>query len=188
MSDTVRIPLRGKYGNGKFVEIDKKNEPLVAGRSVWLTDKGRAKIHNCKSSKPKDVFLHREIVGLQYGDILVTDHIDGNPLNCTEENMRICTNSQNLQNARPKCGRTFKGAYRERETWIMMIMSGGRKYERRGFPTELDAALAYNEHAKRLNGDYAKLNDIPKSFVPSLPIEAYLPLNPLDTGAEAGTP
>jgi hypothetical protein len=175
---TVLLPLGGKYGKGLYVEIDQKHQKKYENKSIYATDKGRAKYKNAQGAKPQNVFLHRDIMGLKFGDKVYVDHRDGNPLRCVEENMRVCTTAQNLQNARPRNGRAFKGTYKDGDgdRWKMMICANGKKFYRGGYPTELDAALAYNEHAKCLHGEFARLNDLPKSFVPSLPIEDYLPI------------
>lgn len=46
----------------------------------------------------KSIHLHRVIMGAPDG--FYVDHIDGNGLNCTFENMRLSTNAQNSQNQR----------------------------------------------------------------------------------------
>lgn len=48
----------------------------------------------------KQVSLHRVILNIKDKSIYV-DHINGNVLDCTRKNMRLCTNAQNQQNARP---------------------------------------------------------------------------------------
>jgi hypothetical protein len=103
------------------------------------------------------LMLHRIIADCPDG--LHVDHIDGNPLNNTRENLRICTNQQNLRNMRPK-GRTskYKGVSRARDRFIARIMVDGKDVRRARFRTETEAALQYDEWAAELFGEFAWLN------------------------------
>ena len=46
----------------------------------------------------KRVYMHRYILGASGKDVV--DHIDGNPLNNTRENIRICAHADNMKNRR----------------------------------------------------------------------------------------
>ena len=65
----------------------------------------------------RSVSMHREILGLEYGNKRHGDHIDGDTLNNTDENLRIVTLSQNNRN----CGKRktnksgYKGVYYDPE-------------------------------------------------------------------------
>lgn len=97
----------------------------------------------------------------------VVDHIDNNPLNNQRSNLRICTMAENLLNKstrRAKKTSIYKGVClcKERSTrpWKTQIKHNN-KYTFLGyFATEIEAALAYNEAATRLHGEFARLNVI----------------------------
>lgn len=50
---------------------------------------------------------------------------------------------------------------RQTQLWIAQVYWKGRRYFLGSFKTETEAALAYNNHAKRIIGELALLNDLP---------------------------
>ena len=98
--------------------------------------------------------LHRLV--MDPGEKMMVDHIDGNGLNNLRENLRVCTNSENQRNRRKHKGLSkFKGVKPTPwNTWEATI----QKTHIGTFPTEDQAARAYDEKAKELFGEYANLN------------------------------
>lgn len=112
--------------------------------------------------------LHRLIMKSKPGEMV--DHIDGNGLNNQKSNLRLCTVQQNAQNRKTKSNNKagYKGVIRNKR-----IQLGSRCWQAKisipetmkqitigNFYTREDAALAYNEMAIKLFGDYALLNDL----------------------------
>jgi hypothetical protein len=113
------------------------------------------------NGRRKHVIMHREIMHPQDG--FVVDHEDGNGLNNTRDNLRIVTAAQNSYNRRKyikKCSSKYKGVSRRRRDnrWIAIIMYRGISINLGFFDDEIDAAKAYDDAAKELYGQYAKLN------------------------------
>ena len=110
--------------------------------------------------------MHRVIMDCPKG--LVVDHIDGNTLNNRRSNLRICTFGENLRNQRPRTNRIRKSAYKgvcwleTRQRWIANCGLDGKQYRSGHFRTEIEAAHAYDELAKRHHGEFASLNFPPK--------------------------
>lgn len=107
----------------------------------------------------KRTYLHRLI--MQAPDDLVVDHINGNTCDNRKENLRICSNIENTKNLKKQInGLTskYKGVsfYVRDKTWEVNV--AGHYYGR--YPTEKLAAAVYNEKAKLLFGEFAKLNVI----------------------------
>jgi hypothetical protein len=50
--------------------------------------------------RQRAVFLHREVLGLAFGDRLQSDHISRDRLDCRRENLRVVTHAQSMQNRR----------------------------------------------------------------------------------------
>lgn len=94
--------------------------------------------------KQVTVYLHREVMGLDHGDERVVDHIDGNPLNCCRENLRILEErGHNAQNVRSRRGVSrFRGVHRSGSKWAAAVKANGAAHRRYGFETELEAAIA----------------------------------------------
>lgn len=103
--------------------------------------------------------MHREILGLKKGEI--GDHKDGDGLNNQRSNLRKCTHSENLRNAKKRRGSHsshYKGVTRCRNKWRAVIKVDQKKYSLGNFTTEKEAALAYNVAATKYFGCFAYLN------------------------------
>jgi len=121
-----------------------------AGRRIYQKDKSRKRIR-----------MHRVI--LNPPPNMEIDHINGNGLDNRRCNLRICTHSQNLANQR-KCRGTsqYKGVCWDKGRWRAQVSSAGQNIHLGYFKIEMDAAIAYNQAAQRLHGEYARLNPISK--------------------------
>jgi len=102
-----------------------------------------------------------------YGEIpanLIVDHVDRNPLNNKIDNLRLATRQQNCYNqfriTQNKTG--FKGVSFDK--WMNKFVARIRTntgYKNLGrYNTKEQAALAYNNAAKEIHGDFALLNVI----------------------------
>lgn len=64
---------------------------------------------------------------------------------------------------RPGCSSRFRGVSFRQQTqlWIAQVYWRGRRYFLGSFEREVDAAAAYNQHARRIIGALAVLNELP---------------------------
>ncbi len=108
--------------------------------------------------KRKLVYMHRLILGESE---LHVDHHDGNGLNNTRSNLRLCTHLQNMRNqstqTREKTSK-YKGVYFHVKKWVAETRIARKKVYLGRFLNEIDAARAYDAAAKELFGDFARLN------------------------------
>lgn len=112
---------------------------------------------------PRVGYMHRLIT-----DFELTDHIDGNGLNNCKSNLRPATRSVNAQNTGKSHGQytsDYKGVYRQsgygrRKRWRARIHVRGKSIPLGYFETEEEAALAYNEAARKYYGPEAWVNSI----------------------------
>jgi len=113
-----------------------------------------------KAGNHKTVYMHREI--MKTPDNMYVDHIDHNGLNCLEENMRNCTRQQNRMNLLPHGVSKYLGVSfhtTKGYTYIKaQIRYDGVTRHIGLFPTEEDAARAYDKLAKEHHGEFANLN------------------------------
>lgn len=92
------------------------------------------------------------------------DHINRNRNDNRLANLRWCTHSQNMGNSMySRCTASgYKGVMKVNNatTWNMVITVDDKRIYKCGFRTAEDAALAYNEMAKKIFGEFALLNVI----------------------------
>ncbi len=158
-----QIPL----SQGYFALVDDTDYSLLMQRK-WCV---QVRKHSCYAQrcdwidgKAHIVRMHRQVLGLSRSDGKMVDHIDGNGLNNQKNNLRLCTQSQNLQNCvKHRDGSSkYKGVSLDPKynKWVAKIRhpnTTGSKHIGR-FAKEIDAAKAYDGKAKELFGEFARLN------------------------------
>jgi hypothetical protein len=106
--------------------------------------------------------MHRLIMAPPAG--LCVDHINHDGLDNRRCNLRICTQRENSSNMRAHrdSNSPFKGVCYEKafSRWRASIGFKGVTIYLGIFPSEIDAALAYNEAALKYHGEFACLNDV----------------------------
>lgn len=106
----------------------------------------------------KNMRMHRLIMDAPAN--MDIDHINGNGLDNRRSNLRLCTETQNRANTGPQRNNTsgFKGVYKVKTGWRAAIKIKGKMTGIGTFKTKEEAATAYDEVARKLHGDFAKLN------------------------------
>lgn len=106
--------------------------------------------------------LHNRIMNPPQG--MVVDHVKSDRKDDNRKsNLRICTYSQNGMNQRVRedCSSRYKGVnFHKKRGWRAYIAINKQTIHLGWFNDELDAAKSYNEAAKILFKEFAKLNDI----------------------------
>lgn len=158
---TKQIPLRGKYGAGKFALVDDDDYEYLS-QYKWRCDAtgyARYSVY----SKPKrtilTILMHRLILNTPDG--FDTDHINGDRLDNRRSNLRLATCQQNSANSRGH-GRAsiFKGVGFQHGLWRAQIGIDQNVRHLGVFATQRAAAQAYNEAATQYFGEFARLNDL----------------------------
>ena len=110
------------------------------------------------------IYMHRLITDAPNN--LQIDHKNGNGLDNSRSNLRICTRSQNQANKIQTNQKSsiYKGVtwYKNYSKWMAQIHVQGKRKFIGYFSTEMEAAKAYDLKAKELFGEFAKLN-MPKT-------------------------
>lgn len=94
---------------------------------------------------------------------MIVNFKDGNSLNCTRENIRICTNAQNQHNQSIHVNRKssiYKGVsfYKGRGLYVARIKINNKSHFIGSYINEIDAAKAYDSLARVYFGEFARTN------------------------------
>lgn len=105
--------------------------------------------------------MHRVIMGDVEGKFV--DHINHNGLDNRKANLRFATAQQNTWNKRKQKGNyssQYKGVHwvKSEKNWRALITCNKKMIYIGRFDDETAAAMAYDEKAKELFGEYASLN------------------------------
>lgn len=121
------------------------------------------------SGKYRRMKMHNQIVKPLDG--LTVDHINGDPLDNRRCNLRLANQRQQAQNMRKriaasskfkgvtKCG-LVHGKYVSSVPWRARIRVNGKLLSLGFYPTEEEAAIAYNKAASKYFGRFAALNEV----------------------------
>lgn len=143
--------------NGEVALVDDDKVELVSHYSWWLDKDGYA----LTLVEGKQTLMHH----LVYGKKVMLDHKNGNKLDNTANNLRPCNKSTNAMNqkkwSKPTSSR-YKGVslFKRTGKYAAYIKKDGKRTHLGYFLTEKEAALAYNNKAKELFGEFAKLNKV----------------------------
>lgn len=157
-----RIPLT----RGKYAIVDAEDYPRLM-KYKWYANKigsnwyavRSQRIHGSK--RQITIFMHRLI--LNAPDDMLVDHKNGNGLDNRKANLRLATYPQNNCNRRKcsgKCVSIYKGVYakKRRSPWGARIKVDGKYIHLGSYKTEIEAAKAYDEAARKYHGEFARLN------------------------------
>lgn len=154
----IAVPLTQGYE----AFIDPEDMERVAQYKWSLSYSGKASDQNQKLyarglKAGRFYLLHRLILNAPRG--IQVDHIDGDGLDCTHSNLRLCSRSQNEQNrgknSNNKSG--YKGVCwsKRKSKWVAQIDVRGKHFFLGHFQKPEDAAEAYRQAALKLHGEFA---------------------------------
>lgn len=146
--------------------VDDSDYELVS-RYKWCVSSGETVKYARRGTLKREphysteIQMHRFILGTKRG--IEIDHINGNGLDNRRENLRATDRFGQMRNTPKK--RTpsismFKGVSRSKgcNNWVAYIRKDGRLFHLGSFLSEEDAALAYDFEAKKIFGEFARLN------------------------------
>ena len=150
------------FRDGSFFIIDAEDFASVAKYSWALGKRGYPVAHTSRKNPdgPKTFPLHRMLIDTsEEGDV---DHISGDKLDNRKENLRICSHQENMfnQKLRNTNSTGYYGVSRMKSCgkYEAYIHIDGRKKYLGLFDTAEKAALARDEAAILMFGEYARLN------------------------------
>lgn len=145
-----------------YVALVDDSDYEYLSRWKWTYSGGYALRRQVQDGRKRTIMLHRQITNAP--DFHDVDHRDLNPLNNQRYNLRVCSRSQNCAN-RPasEFGTSkFKGVSLRRDRiqnpWRATIACKNQQFSIGAYPTEIQAARAYDEKARELFGEFAFTN------------------------------
>lgn len=151
----MNIPVRG----GRVAIVDDEDGHLAAG-PWYAVDVGGGTylLRNRKvAGKKVTVYLHRHLCGLLPGDKRQVDHIDGDTMNNSRSNLRVCSKHENARNRKVNCTSTtgIKGVTPNGKRFQARISLFGVRRHLGLFDTAEEAGAAYRAAAAKLHGEFA---------------------------------
>ena len=154
-----RIPLT----QGKYAIVDDEDYEQV-NQYKWLAQRKGPNWYASRQTggrlNQRTIYLHRFILYAPSG--VLVDHKNGDGLDCRRANMRLCNRAQNGQNRGFNCNNKsgLKGVAWSKiaNRWVAQIMVDGKRHHLGYFTSPEDAALAYDEAARKYHGKFAWVN------------------------------
>lgn len=149
-----------KNKSGFWVKIDHDDLEKIYNIKWHIDQTTENYFRVVASVNGRPLLMHRHILCAKPGEII--DHINGDTFDNRKINLRFCTSSENSMNQKVKPGKKYKGIYfdKSRKLWAAQITAAGKTKTIGRYLTDKQAAIAYNEIAKKLHGDFAKLNEV----------------------------
>ena len=159
------FPYRKIYlGESEWAILDQQDY-YTFGNFKWSLGGNGKKFYAVRGVKDeigeiKIVRLHRQII--EAPDGLLVDHRNGNGLDNRRTNLRIATQSQNMQNRQKRKNSTsrFIGVWfvKNKNRWESRITYQGKRIWLGRFDNEIEAAKTYDAAARKYHGEFARLN------------------------------
>lgn len=143
-------------GDGLLAAVDLEDQERVEAFLWRLRPDGYVQSSYHDGKRMVHELLHRFVMKAAPEDLV--DHVDGNRVDCRKRNLRVITLQQNSFNRAPCEGRQWKGIYAHGLRWKARIKIDGRTVYLGAYDTAELAAHAYDEAARRLFGEFARLN------------------------------
>lgn len=149
-----KIPLT----QGKEATVDDEDFEELS-KIKWKVLKTQTKFYALQSG-PRGIrlLMHRMLLKVPKGKVV--DHINGDGLDNRRSNLRICTQSQNMQNSGLHKNSTsgFKGVCldKRRGKWIARIRTETKRITTKQFDSPELAHKAYCELSEKHHKEYAK--------------------------------
>lgn len=156
---TFQKTITKRDGTEHIVKVDDKHKDLF--KVKWgLNSYGYVyrKIR-LENGKQRTIFLHRFIMGIEYGDKRVVDHLNHNILDNTTANLEIKTHQENTMNCQISknntSGITGVSWHKNNKRWQAVIMFNRTKIHLGNFKEKDDAITARKAGELKYFGEHS---------------------------------
>lgn len=149
-----------KLTQGKVTIVDDDDYDMLM-EGTWQAHYEKHRWYVTGRYKGKQYRMHRLIMK-ETDPKTVIDHKNGDGLNNQKRNLRRATTSQNISNGRIRQNFTskYKGVHWDKfnNKWRVQVQSQEGIVRLGRFGNEVHAALAYNDMAVKIQGEFARIN------------------------------
>ena len=146
-----------KTKKGEEILIDDEDYEMLNKFTWYIHQRGYVCSHTSRKTGRKQIKMHRMITNCP--DNMIVDHWNRNKLDNRRVNLRITNHQMNTANSKPQGNRKYKGVHKHHNKWRALIGFNGKSIHLGLFDTPEQAAMAYNNKAIELFGEFAKLNE-----------------------------
>jgi len=149
------------YLDGELIR-KKSSGGHVSGEIVgWISNSRREKFYKKTTIDSKTYYVHSLVFLFHHGILSKRiDHIDGNGLNNKIENLRECTQSQNIANSKISTANTsgYKGVTFRKDTkkWQAQIMVNKKHISLGSYATKEEAFEAYKSKSSKIFNEFSR--------------------------------
>lgn len=160
----IQVRLKVSETHGVKLGLFSEAGAELYDRHVWSVHKDRNTFYFTRHIKVGEnqttIFFHRELLGLTVADKIVVDHKNRNGCDNRPENLRLCSNQQNLFNRGAQSNNTtgYKGVSPRGKKFRASIQHNGKHIHIGYFDTALEAHVAYCRKALEFYGEFARFN------------------------------
>lgn len=139
---------------GLITFVDDEDYDRILSFGVW---KARKHVNGQYYAMCGNTSMQRVVLNAVKGEVV--DHKDGDTLDNRRSNLRVCTRQENAWNSKARRGKSrYKGVWWNYKKWSACYKKNRKTIYLGSFPTEEDAARAYDEAARREFGEFACTN------------------------------
>jgi hypothetical protein len=155
------IPINEKTGVNSYAVIDNEDYEKVSKYRWYFNTRGYVitDIWQKDTKKNKRILLHRMIMNISDPKVFI-DHMNHDILDNRKENLRLCSNKENNRNSiGQKQHNGYKGVYQTLyNSWNVAIVVDAKNISLGTYYNEKDAALVYDQAARKYFKEFAYLN------------------------------
>jgi hypothetical protein len=147
-------------GRGRTVEavINRAHLERVLAAGHWTPNWNTSARAYYPILREKEMLLHRFVVGAPPGTI--TDHKNHDTLDCRDDNLRICSHAQNMQNRRGAHRHSKSGVRNtywdaSRQSYLVKVRANGHRRTIGRYKTIEEAEAAAIAARQSLHGEFA---------------------------------